>query len=255
MLKFWVGIFKPNCSITLLTGLAVFLFLKLGFWQLQRAEEKERLLQLNRTQNQKAAVILHGKENLKRDSLRYRRVIVRGIWDSQHQFLLDNRVFQGRAGYEVLTPLVIVGSGNVVLVNRGWVPGNGDRSQLPDVALSGYTVTVRGMADRFPEQGMYLQGMSEPTPTWPAVVQQVKPEVISKRLKKPVMDFQIKMDSAAPDGYIRNWQLNNLNQDRHKGYALQWFLFAGIALALWFRHGMKEARSNKNEVNKSWQNR
>ena len=52
-------------------------------------------------------------------------------YDAAHQFLLDNRSYEGRAGYEVLTPLARPGA-TTLLVDRGWVPFSGSRAQLPD---------------------------------------------------------------------------------------------------------------------------
>src|SRR6185312_11348887 len=66
---------------------------------------------------------------------RFQRVSVAGRYDAMYQFLLDNRINEGRAGYEVLTPLDL-DDGRTVLVNRGWVPFSGYREKLPDVSLS-----------------------------------------------------------------------------------------------------------------------
>ena len=240
MVRSGVGVFKPGFTITLLTAAAVMVFLALGNWQLRRAAEKQALLDLQTRQLQLPPIRLQGGESLARLG-RYRRVVVTGTWDPEHQFLLDGRIHQGRAGYEVLTPLQLDGDG-VILVNRGWVPASGDRYRLPPVTVTKRRVTVRGRVDRFPQAGMDLPGMRQPTPGWPAVVQILEPRIAAARLGKTVADYQIKMDPDLPDGYRRDWRLEHVRPQRHIGYAIQWFSFAAIALGLWIWHGVKRAR-------------
>lgn len=233
-------VFKPSLTITVLTLAAVAVFLALGNWQLRRAVEKRALLDLQAQQSHLPPIRLQGDETLAQLG-RYRLVVVSGTWDPEHQFLLDGRIHQGRAGYEVLTPLVL-DSGRVILVNRGWVPAPGDRRRLPSVAIERRRMSVRGRVDRFPQAGMDLAGMRQPTAGWPAVVQILEPEVAAARLGKEAADYQIKMDADLPGGYVRDWRLRHIRPQRHIGYALQWFSFAAIAMGLWFWHGLKRAR-------------
>ncbi len=233
-------LFKPSLLMTLLTLAAVILFLSLGNWQLRRAAEKQALLDLQTRQWRQPAVPLQGEETLARLG-RYRHVQVAGRWDGRHPFLLDGRTHRGRAGYEVLTPLVL-GDGRVVLVNRGWVPAAADRRRLPEVFLPDREVTLQGHVDAFPRAGMDLPGMRRLSPGWPSVVQVLTPEAAAARLGRPVADFQIKLDPKAPDGFARAWRLTHIRPERSKGYALQWFSFAAIAVGLWLWHGLKRAR-------------
>ncbi|WP_022948069.1 SURF1 family protein [Methylohalobius crimeensis] len=250
MVKSRRGYFKPKWTLTALTVVAVGLFLLLARWQVHRAEEKQSLLDMNERRRQASAMVLSGDEQLTRNRLRYRKVIVSGVWDSAHQILLDNRTRGGRVGYEVLTPLKIEDSRQTVLVNRGWVPLRRDRSQLPDVSLANEPVTVRGMADHFSKPGMSLEGMETPTEGWPAVVQHINPEIIAERLGQPILDFQIKMAPELPDGYLREWRLDHIRPHTSWGYAVQWAAFALIVLGLWIRHGLKRARDMQAEGSK-----
>ncbi len=239
MVRIGVRGFKPDFTITLLTVAAVLLFLILGNWQLRRAAEKQALLDLQARQLQLPPIRLQGRASLAQLG-RYRRVVVTGTWDPDHQFLLDGRIHRGRAGYEVLTPLQLEGDG-VILVNRGWVPASGDRRRLPVVTVVKRRVTVRGRVDRFPQAGMDLAGMRQPTAGWPAVVQVLEPRIAAERLERTVADYQIKMDADLPEGYLRDWRMAHVRPERHVGYALQWFSFAAIALGLWIWHGVKRA--------------
>jgi surfeit locus 1 family protein len=225
-----------------LTAVAVGVFLFLAQWQLKRAEEKRALLEAYAQRLKAPALVLHGGERLQRDLLRYRQVVVTGVWEGDRSFLLDNRTLDGRVGYEVFTPLKIEGSSWVILINRGWVAAGANRFPLPEVSLPPKKVTIYGMADSFPRPGWYLKGMEIPTDGWPALVEQIVPEVIARRLGQEVMDFQIKLAPEAEDGYIRKWQLDFVNPHRNLGYALQWASFACISLGLWVWHGWQRAR-------------
>ncbi|BCX82399.1 surfeit locus 1 family protein [Methylomarinovum caldicuralii] len=233
-------LFKPSLLMTLLTLVAVVAFLNLGNWQLRRAAEKQALLDLQARRWQQPPLVLDGEETLAQLG-RYRHVRVKGVWDGRHQFLLDGRTHQGRAGYEVLTPLLLP-SGRIVLVNRGWVPAAADRRTLPDVSLGDHAVTVAGWVDAFPRAGMDLPGMRRLSPGWPSVVQVLEPEAAAARLGRPVADFQIKLDPEAEEGYVRAWELAHIRPERSRGYALQWFSFSAIAVGLWLWHGWKRAR-------------
>jgi cytochrome oxidase assembly protein ShyY1 len=45
-----------------------------------------------------------------------------------------------------------------------------------------------------------------------------------------LLDYQLLLDDAAPDGYARNWRAPGLEPERHLSYAGQWFLLAAGAL-------------------------
>src|SRR4029077_20660428 len=90
--------------------------------------------------------------------------------DGAHQFLLDNRTWHGRAGYEVLTPLERAGA-PALLVDRGWVPFPGVRARLPQVTLHApASVTLTGRLAALPSPGL-ARGRAAPDPRvpWPKV--------------------------------------------------------------------------------------
>jgi surfeit locus 1 family protein len=130
----------------------------LGFWQLDRAEAKTALLELQEQRMEAETLELTGQNGSAPEDLRYRHAEATGQYDGAHQFLIDNQVLNGRAGYFVLTPLKIRGSATALLVNRGWVPANADRTLLPDVAIAPQTVTVSGRINHFPVVGIKLAG-------------------------------------------------------------------------------------------------
>jgi surfeit locus 1 family protein len=165
---------------------------------------------------------------------RFQTVSLIGRFDENHQFLLDNRTYGGRAGYEVLTPLER-SDGRVVLVDRGWVPFSGLRERLPGVALMRHeVVTIQGRVDTLPSAGL-ASGRARPDPGsgWPKVTSYPTMRELSTALGQPLEPSIVLLDPKEPDGYVRDWHPPGVQPIRHWSYAVQWWSFAILALVLW----------------------
>src|SRR5690554_4858504 len=111
------------------------LLLSLGFWQLDRAQQKETLYRQLEERARAPVVDLAaaGAARANAEDMHWRRVMLRGRYDPVVHFLLDNQVYRGRPGYFVYTPFLLAGESVRVLVNRGWVDAGADRGHAPDV--------------------------------------------------------------------------------------------------------------------------
>jgi surfeit locus 1 family protein len=217
--------FAPRAIPTVLTVAAVAAFVALGNWQLGRAHEKRAL----------AADFAAGGpaiewRRLPADAPRYQRVFLRGRYDAEHQFLLDNRSHESVAGVEVLTPLVL-DDGSAVLVNRGWLPWGPTRRDLPAISVGGEKRDIVGRIDELPRPGIWLE--PPPAAGWPRLVQYPSMEELSAALGRELAPRQVLLDPGVPDGYVRDWAVPGTTPDRHLGYALQWFAFAALAATIW----------------------
>jgi surfeit locus 1 family protein len=223
-----------NCPLFLIMVylLLLALLLNLGFWQLNRANQKRELIDKQTQSSLAAALPLLATTEDNADSFRYRKVTVSGHYDTKQQFLLDNQIVNGKAGYFVLTPFILQNGKKAVLVNRGWVIANPNRQILPDVSFRTLPTTISGRINQFPSVGIQLAGTEIPTKTTPAVVQVVNSQVLAKKLGYALFSFQVELDANKSEGYTRQWQTNTLiPPERHFGYAMQWF---GLALTLTF---------------------
>lgn len=218
---------------------AIALFVNLGLWQLRRAEDKRALLNARSEQTARAPLTLLPGDKAG-DGYRYRRVSVAGRYDAVRQVLLDNQVYNGRAGYQVLTPLSPKGGGCAVLVNRGWVPAAPSRSELPTVAIAEADAQVEGIIDHFPSVGLRLKGADQLGSGYPVVVQAVDAAQLSGRFGYCLQPYQILLAPEAGDGYVREWRMQHIDPDKSLGYAFQWFAMAAglAAYASWiaWRH-------------------
>jgi surfeit locus 1 family protein len=234
--------FKPGWKMSLGFLVAFALFLRLGFWQIDRGQQRQALVDIRAERHRDAPLVLDGREP-DPDELRYRRVTVTGEYDPAHQFILDNQVHRQQPGYYVLTPLRIAGGNTAVLVNRGWRPWGPDRKPPADLALRETSVRLTGTLDRFPRVGLKLEGADRPAPGWPSVVQVAEPARLAERLGFPVLPVQVLLDETASEGFVRAWHEVPLDPGKNYGYALQWFLFAAVAASLYLWFGFKSRPS------------
>jgi len=235
-----VSIFPTIIFICLLI-----LLISLGLWQLGRAEEKRVLQELNNTPVNEQPLSLSEKIPKNINRLRYRKVELSGNYDNDHQFLIDNQIVNGKPGFYVMTPLQLAGSDKAVLVNRGWVPLNKDRSILPDsTLLEAKEISLTGRINKFPSVGLKLKGAEIPTEGWPSVVQVIDEDILSERLGYPLLDFQVELDPNIANGFHRQWrQTKLLTPEKHTAYAMQWFALAVTLCGLFFWY------SSKKEIN------
>lgn len=225
---------KYRFSILSISLYAFFLVLlvSLGFWQLDRAKEKRVFIKKQQQAAKKDVIKLESLINHNTVEYRYRKIELTGVYDSQHQFLLDNQIVNGQAGYFILTPFYVEGLNQAVLVNRGWLVLNKNRKILPDLSITTKRQKLVGRVNQFPSVGIILAGAEIPTEGWPSVVQIIDSQVLSKKLAYPLMSMQIELDSDMNEGYYRKWkQLKVMPAEKHIAYAVQWF---GLAITLTF---------------------
>lgn len=220
-------------QVVLLGGLLVLvvvpLFVSLGLWQWRKADAK-LAIQAELDQRSHDAPVTLSATPVDPAALRHHRVELRGTFDPAHQVLIDNRLYRGQAGYHVITPLRLAGTGMSVLVNRGWVAAPPDHQQLPDVPPPPAMLTLTGIATVPPTRFFTL---APPQRGWASVWQNPDLERFRSTLPYPVQPVIVLLDPAAPGGYVREWPRPDERADRHRSYALQWFGFAAASLAIW----------------------
>ena len=195
------------------------LFGWLGTWQLTRAEtSRAALAQFANGGEDRALASLPRELD---DDQRFRRIEIDGEYVAERQFLLDNMLHEGAAGYHVLTALRVPGTDERVLVNRGWVPA-GERTVLPDVEVGGGARTVTGRLEHLPRPGMRLGEQAADRGDPVVVLQYPTAAELAQRLGAPVFDYVVLLDPAAEDGYVRDWKAPGMAPERHLAYACQW---------------------------------
>lgn len=218
-----------NWKICLFSLLLLPLLIGLGFWQLQRAEQKATLQELLIQQQDLPPLAWVAGASVPTDASEYlyRRVTMQGQFNQRQIWLLENRIRHGRVGYEVLTPFYLA-NGGAVLVNRGWIAGTGYRDQLPQVppaqtqSISGNLVT--------PSKNSLLQ-QELVADAWPQTVLQIDLEQMQALLATPLLPWVLQVDPEHASALDAQWSNINMPASKHLGYAWQWFAMA-VALVI-----------------------
>lgn len=199
-----------------------------GVWQTHRAQYK-RALQARYDAQAKAPPVALPGTPFDPETYLYRRVSVTGRFDPAHEILLDNRILDGKPGYQVVTPLKLEQGAAYVLVDRGWVVRNLDRTLLPEIRTPLGVVTIEGIA--VPPSGKYLELSSNTVEgkVWENLHFKRMQVLLPQRLQ-PLMVMQLNDNG---DGLIRRWARPDVGVEMHLGYAFQWFALAGVTIVIY----------------------
>lgn len=222
--------FEPAWWATLLTAAGIALTTALGFWQLNRANEKQAL-QSRIDDYAKAEPTAIGRDSFNPADVLLKPVQARGRFEPRHAVFLDNRVYQKRAGYHVLMPLRIGNSEKFVLVNRGWIAAGSERNRTPAVKTPEGEVTVRGTATPFSERYLELSSKIAEGNIWQNMVLERYRQATQLDLQ-PII-IQQSDTGEFGDGLIRDWPPVDLKRNTHLAYAVQWFALA-VAILVYY---------------------
>jgi surfeit locus 1 family protein len=207
-----------------LAAVAAAVCMRFGFWQLGRLHERQ-------ARNAAVVAAQHGPPvavaTLPRDSsARYRPAVVTGRLDYAHELVLAGRTHQGSPGAELVTPLRIAGSDTAVLVNRGWVyspnAATVDRARWHE----GDSVTITGYVNLYVGDTAVTRSTLDPR-----IVRRLSRAEIASRIPYPVAPWYLVQTGDSADGrHPARRTIPVLDDGPHRGYAVQWFSFALIAM-------------------------
>jgi cytochrome oxidase assembly protein ShyY1 len=196
--------------------------LTLGFWQLDRAEEKRQLQALFEQRVAAGPVLMSQLEQL--PDLHYQAVRLRGEYINEIALLLDNRIYQGRFGYEIITPFQLADSDQIVLINRGWIAGDRSRRTLPEIPAVAGELELLGQI-YIPRREL-MQLADHPQQGWPRVVQKLDVAALANELQQTLFPYSVRLSAGSAGLLQANWMVVNQQPEKHVGYAVQWFAMA-----------------------------
>ncbi len=223
--------FQPKFWPTSLVTVMLILLILLGFWQLHRYQFKNQLLTRYQQALHSEALPLAKLDS--RNDIRFQHVRVSGRYLNARSMLVQNRFYQDRLGFDVVTPLAVNGSDKILLVNRGWVPAHRNH-QLPDIqpvkavqSLTGHVQTV--------DSYVFTLGKNILDPTQrPLQIQKIDIPELTSLTGLHFYPFVLRLDADQPHGFVREWKPISVMPQRHLGYAVQWFALALTLLIAYF---------------------
>lgn len=236
-------------SFILLIGIVTAVCIRLGFWQLDRLDQRQAEIEHINARLEVAPANL--ATPMIAPAYAYRRAAATGEFDPGQQILLENRSLDGQPGFHLITPLRFKRGEGAVLVDRGWIAyEDGIEGQLDNFDVSGL-VEVTGilipsvdqptwdfLADPISEDG------DPPLTTWRFLTIDLIQKQVSYPLA-PLILVQTKPLGSGPDLPQPDPGVE-LDEGPHLGYAIQWFAFAAIAITgggLWIRLQLIKTRN------------
>lgn len=217
---------------------AALLTARLGWWQLDRAAQKQALQAAIAARGAEpvldgpAVLAPVGADPAVAAAQEHRRARVAGRWLADHTVHLDNRQMDGRPGFFVLGALQL-DDGSVLLVQRGWrVRDFVDRSRLPPLPTPDGPVVIEGRLTRGPARLYEFDGAASGP-----IRQNLDLSSYARETGLALRPLLLLQTSPADDGLRRDWPAPAVDVHKHYGYAFQWFALCALILALhvWFR--------------------
>ena len=237
-------LFSPGWKLSLFTAVLMPVLLWLGVWQLDREQEKVTMQAEHAARSAVPALAVQAVD-WHSVELAYVRVDADGHYDNERSYLLDNRIFQGRAGYELLTPFTTK-EGRHLLINRGWVGAGPTRNELPPLKAISGEVQITGTIYVPLAEPFLLSDVQEDHGTdWPRVIQSIRMDELSDQLGVTLHPYSVRLREGSPGLEQDNWPTVNMQPEKHRGYAVQWFAMATALLAMYIYFGFKHPASRR----------
>ncbi|HEU0298658.1 MAG TPA: SURF1 family protein [Longimicrobium sp.] len=208
---------------------------RLGFWQLDRLEQRRARNAAIRAAGALPPVRLDSAApalSANPQAFAWRRAEAAGRYHHAGDMVLRGRSRTGRPGVHLVSPLVL-GDGRVVMVNRGWVPApDGSTADVRPLRTTG-PVRISGALLPLasdPDRGLPLsRGAGGADTTW----RRVDLAAARERGPGPVIPLVLQQlpGGGAEDSPPVPEPLPELSEGNHLSYAVQWFSFAAIAVA------------------------
>lgn len=246
-IQFKQWLFQPHLITSVIAILVFSLFVKLGLWQLQRAEYKKEKYNTFLTRQAQPPVELESLMGLNNAEDNYWRTVrTTGYFNTDLQILLDNRVVNSKAGYFVYTPFNINNSEKYVLVNRGWIKADVNRKNISNIDITDELTAISGVIKAEPLTGIILKEFPpEKIKDNIYRVQKIKIEELNKQLKLDLLPFIFRLEPESKHGYVREWAKPGSDEAKHLGYAYQWFAFAITLLIIYLLLNIKKVKDHE----------
>jgi surfeit locus 1 family protein len=226
----------------LLILVVVALTVRLGFWQRDRAHQKEAL-EAHITQFENAPAVPVGATPIALNDIEFHRVRAIGQFMTEQVVYLDNRPYNDQAGFYVVMPFKLR-DGGYVLVNRGWLPRNADaRTAIEAYGTPKGEIEIEGIARADASKAFELgEGGSAPHQK---IRQNLDVHAYAAETGLPLQPFVIQQLSDDGDKLVRDWPAPTTGVERNYGYMFQWWGMAVAAIGFGLYAARRAAKKDQ----------
>lgn len=244
--------FRPRLYPTLAFLLLFPFLLSLGLWQLDRADEKRVLLEESESRAVGEQIDLNWLDEMTADN-RFVPAKAVGHYRSGQQWLQDNQVYRGQAGYHVYSLFELAGRpGRALLVNRGWHPVGADRSLLPRLPLPEGELRLEGRLDTPASVGLKLGDLQLNPYSELNVLPYMDLSVVAEAAGVELFPLVLVLNEGQAGVLQREWTTAEMiGPEKHLGYAVQWFALACALLIIYLGVNMcrkEKVKDNEHDV-------
>jgi len=220
------------------TALVVIVIVAFGFlsrWQWSRAMDKQA------EHNAEVAAMSGARVDIAQADHAWQAVRATGEFDARSQVLVRKRPQNTMNGFWVMTPLTTT-AGSTVWVNRGWLRAEGAATVTPEIpSPPAGTVSINGVLREWETAGT-TSGLPE------RMISDPDPRVLP--MAGLATGYLQLIEPQQPG--LEIVELPDTDDSRNISYAIQWILFALVAIGGWFyvlrREAREDAGTRKNEV-------
>ena len=215
-------------GFTVVVLVAIIGFGFLSRWQWQRAEEK-RVAQQAQTLAEQTPVVPNADETLPE----FTAVTLTGQYATDSVRFVRQRPLEGRNGYWVLQLLQAEFGDFWVL--RGWVPAGARTDTTPEVSSPPGQVTVEGFVRPLPSGNALTNRGGLPT-------DQVTEIAYAQLPVSGDAPWYVQAQQSVPEDSVTIVPVTRPDELQNVSYAVQWLLFAAVAIGGWFYFLRREAK-------------
>ena len=225
--------FTPGLIPTVMVIVLLPLFIKLGFWQIDRGDQKLELKNQFVADSKRSAELVDVEvldKFASEQAFSIKKIRVGGSFGDQ-VILLDNRIYNGAAGYYVFALYDV--EGLKLLVNTGWIKANPDRGIYPEIKFTS-EVELTGLLKKAPYSGVAFGNTPvEVLSKDVARVQSINITQLEEFTGDDIYPYVLRLDKEILPKLIVDWPEVKFDSNKHYGYAFQWFSFAVVLIVLY----------------------
>ena len=224
---------KSRLAATIFYIFFAIVFVFLGFWQINRGNEKAEIIEAFEIQQTMQAV------EFSANSKKWERVYINGELDAERLIFIDNIIYKGILGFKVVAPVSIEDS-KIILVDFGWIKQPQSRDEISFLSISkNKNISVSGVLEA-PEMGLILSDDIF-TNTWPKISQSKSISALESLFKEEIIQFILLSDYRNESDFIYLKPIvANMPPVKHYGYAGQWFAMF-IALSIMYLYFLRKS--------------